>query len=486
METPAIGPPVPSGFEVRSSTLKGYGLFSTQAYNGSSPLFSDEPIFVMQHTGNRRVVAACANCCAYVGSLKAQLEAIFGEPRFAPLLNEVAGMVHDWEASIAGASGTSCSSAGVRCSQGCMELYCSEACRDAHFRHSHNLLCTGPITSNEHPLIQFKYHALEHADTLLLAAQVLAHLVNRAKAMGGGTEVMQRLMSEALCFCHAPFRDACRPPPGRGKDAEFLAHTDGLVNRAAELLKLTFDMHAPAESAALFANGAAFYSEVLGMFEYNNIDVDIPSPMGSLFLARAKALDIAARSGSADSPRAAAELELLQKLLREKEWVMGCVWGEETTGNFGADVAIEQATPDEENAAMKILEGMDASGHCPKMASSAMEETKAKVNAMSFVQLLQAQWPSLHGCALYATVARANHSCEPNSRIDFPGNSARLVATSLSPIMAGQELVISYIRQDANVQERKQQLIEYGFVCSCPKCVREDSSEVRKASRRLK
>ena len=45
-----------------------------------------------------------------------------------------------------------------------------EACRDAHFQQCHNLLCVGPLRA-EDPLLRFKYHALEHADTLLLAAQ---------------------------------------------------------------------------------------------------------------------------------------------------------------------------------------------------------------------------------------------------------------------------------------------------------------------------
>merc|ERR1712232_899005 len=148
--------------------------------------------------------------------------------------------------------------------QGCGELYCSEHCRDAHFRHSHNLLCVGPISNEDHPLIRFKYHALEHADTLMLAAQVMAFLVNRAQAAGGGPDVMRGLMMELLGFCHAPFRDACRAPPGRGKDVEFLHHTDTLISEAASLLKAAFDARAPAESAALFEAGPAFLSELLG------------------------------------------------------------------------------------------------------------------------------------------------------------------------------------------------------------------------------
>jgi len=429
------------------------------------------------------VVAACAHCCAFIGSLEGQLSAIFSEARFTPVMASVSDMVRGWEASL-GYCGPA--AAGVRCSQGCGEIYCSEACRDAQFRHSHNLLCVGPIDREDHPLIQYKYHALEHADTLLLAAQAIAHLVNRAKAAGGGRDATRRLMAELLCFCHAPFREACRPPPGRGKDQEFYAHTDGLLNRAAELLFAALRQHAPEEAAALFEGGAAFLSELMGLFEYNNIDVEVPSPLGSLFVSRAAALDAAARSGTHEAARAASELQMLERLLREKEWVMKCVWGEETTGIFDADDEANSSMTDVPAAITNAMGEVDAEGHDPKLASHAMDDARRAVEQMSLQQLLEAPWPPLHGTALFATVARMNHSCAPNAKIEFPSNSARLSAIALSPLSPGDEMSISYIRQEADVKERKQQLLEYGFVCSCERCLREDSAGVRKAGKRLK
>merc|ERR1711957_5871 len=174
--------------------------------------------------------------------------------------------------------------------QGCGEVYCSEACRAAHFTHSHNLLCSGPIASEEHPLIRFKYHALEHADTLILAAQVIAFIINRAKAGGGGIQITKNLMQEMLQFCHAPFRDACRAPPGRGKDQRFLETTDKLISDAAMWLQQAMAIHAPEETAALFEAGPAFLSEIMGLFDYNNLDVEVNSPLGKFFLDRAASL----------------------------------------------------------------------------------------------------------------------------------------------------------------------------------------------------
>lgn len=422
----------------------------------------------MQHSGNRRVVAACARCCGFIHSVPLQLEVIFGESRFAPLLAALGDLPRRWQESAGEGQATV-----VRCAQGCGELYCSEACRDAHFQQSHNLLCVGPLTA-EDPLLRFKYHALEHADTLLLAAQVFAYLINRAKAAGGGAEVTHNLMQELLCFCHAPFRDACRAPPGRAKDAEFYAHTDGLVNEAAALLKAALEPRAPAEVAALFQAGPAFFSEVLGLFEYNNIDLEVSSPLGQLLLQRAKTL-------LTMGPEAHPELLQMEALLREKEWVMRCVWGEETTGIFDDELETNGTNGQTENLMQAMEQGNDE-----QLANAAMAQARAEVAQMSLESLLKGAWPSMHGTALFASVARMNHSCAPNVKVTFPKNSSQLLATSVLNVSPGDELCLCYINQEADVQTRRRRLLEYGFTCCCTRCLAEDSASLRKTQKRLK
>jgi len=366
--------------------------------------------------------------------------------------------------------------------QNCGEVYCSEACREAHFHHSHNLMCVGPIQQADHPLVKFKFFAIEHADTLLLAGQVLAHLVNRAKACGGGAAVIRNLMLELLSFCHAPFRDACRGPPGRPKDAEFLASTDQVVSEAASYLQGALAQHAPEEAAALFESGPHFFSEVLGLFEYNNIDVEIDSPVGALFTARVQALASVANVHA----EAAAELAVVQRLLREKEWVMRCVWGEETTGIYGDDEGMEDATMEDE-ADLMSAPATDESGQSVEgQISAAMAAVRREVDALSLEQLLAKPWPAFHGTALFPTVARINHSCTPNLKIQFPGNGAWLQTLALSPLAPGQEMCISYVGEEADVAARRRRLQEYGFTCVCERCLHEDSSAARKTQKRLK
>merc|ERR1712137_984076 len=122
-------------------------------------------------------------------------------------------------------------------------------------------------------------------------------------------------------------------------------------------------------------------------------------------------------------------------------------------------------------------------GYNAGLANVAMSQARTEVDRMSLEQLVQAQWPTLHGTGLFPSVARLNHSCAPNAKIDFPSNSAQLVATSLQPLVAGQELCISYIRKDQDVHTRRRQLLEYGFVCQCERCAQEDTGGVRKTQR---
>lgn len=216
----------------------------------------------------------------------------------------------------------------------------------------------------------------------------------------------------------------------------------------------------------------------MGLLEYNNIDCEVASPLGAFFSAKGRAL-----LSRLEEPGVRQELGVMERLLREKEWVMRCVWGEETTGNYDADgmEANGQATD-----ADKMMEEMDTMGDA-QVSQRAMAQAREEVDRLSFDQLLEAPWPAFHGSALYVFVARINHSCVPNLKVVYPLNSARISIQALSPLNVGDELCMSYIRQEANVQTRRKQLLEwYGFVCICPRCSVEDSGVARKTQKRLK
>ena len=79
--------------------------------------------------------------------------------------------------------------------------------------------------------------------------------------------------------------------------------------------------------------------------------------------------------------------------------------------------------------------------------------------------------PNFHGTGLYPTIARLNHACDRNARLDFDGRYGVVIATK--DIQPDQELRISYLGSrtlEISMQERKESLLEYGFSCDCNLC----------------
>ncbi|KAL6766422.1 hypothetical protein ACKKBG_A35940 [Auxenochlorella protothecoides x Auxenochlorella symbiontica] len=82
---------------------------------------------------------------------------------------------------------------------------------------------------------------------------------------------------------------------------------------------------------------------------------------------------------------------------------------------------------------------------------------------------------SVSGTGFYRLQSCCNHSCRPNThafkRDQDTTGAAVLVA--LRDISLGEEITISYIDEDAPLQERQDALAEYEFLCTCEKCVAE-------------
>jgi hypothetical protein len=76
----------------------------------------------------------------------------------------------------------------VPCSQDCGEVYCSEACRQSHWRTAHSSLCVGAIPDDihgrNHPLVLFRAHAARTNEIFLLVAEVVAAILARIRQGG--------------------------------------------------------------------------------------------------------------------------------------------------------------------------------------------------------------------------------------------------------------------------------------------------------------
>ena len=82
--------------------------------------------------------------------------------------------------------------------------------------------------------------------------------------------------------------------------------------------------------------------------------------------------------------------------------------------------------------------------------------------------------PVVVGSAHYPTVARLNHSCDPNLDWRSVNGSNTIELYTLRDISAGEELFISYIDQSLPKPDRQALLKSlYGFNCRCLKCENE-------------
>ena len=84
------------------------------------------------------------------------------------------------------------------------------------------------------------------------------------------------------------------------------------------------------------------------------------------------------------------------------------------------------------------------------------------------------QFMNNEGSGLYTKQSTINHSCEPNSVVEFPFNNHELVVNATKNISAGEEILISYLVEcdlSRSRHSRCKELAEnYLFNCDCVKC----------------
>ncbi|KAJ3672932.1 hypothetical protein LUZ60_006306 [Juncus effusus] len=79
------------------------------------------------------------------------------------------------------------------------------------------------------------------------------------------------------------------------------------------------------------------------------------------------------------------------------------------------------------------------------------------------------------GTGLFPVISMINHSCVPNSVLVFEGRVAYVRA--IEPISKNTEVVISYIETYASYERRQNELKQYYFTCTCPRCIKNNYEE---------
>ncbi|KAJ3866203.1 hypothetical protein EV359DRAFT_37122 [Lentinula novae-zelandiae] len=90
-----------------------------------------------------------------------------------------------------------------------------------------------------------------------------------------------------------------------------------------------------------------------------------------------------------------------------------------------------------------------------------------------------------HG-GLYVLHSHLNHSCKPNISIrhlDQRTALSRITAISMRDIEPGEELFITYVNPTMSVEQRRDELEQWGFGrCECARCVKEEREEIEAKS----
>lgn len=76
--------------------------------------------------------------------------------------------------------------------------------------------------------------------------------------------------------------------------------------------------------------------------------------------------------------------------------------------------------------------------------------------------------------AVFEIICRVNHSCCPNAICTWNSNTGQMELKALRPLKRGDEVTISYIRNELglNVDARRRELKFWNFVCMCTRCAR--------------
>lgn len=173
----------PFDVQVFRSALHCDGVRANVAIPRDATVLTEKPLLRMQSVPNRQHCLCCSQCLRFIGSAATQLlflsKVLSRESIQSGLLaGECAPTVDFLDALPSSPDIT-------LCANHCGEFYCSAMCRDAHWRTSHQLLCTGLVSDEdavEHPLVRFKVHAVQTNEIFLLVADVFASVCLQREA----------------------------------------------------------------------------------------------------------------------------------------------------------------------------------------------------------------------------------------------------------------------------------------------------------------
>ncbi|KAH6788954.1 histone-lysine N-methyltransferase ATXR2 [Perilla frutescens var. frutescens] len=310
------------GLKVKLDGEHGKGVYSGVDFREDDLILKDQMLVGAQHSSNKFDCLVCSFCFRFIGSIELQIgRKLYFEELGVSAVDECgtsgvmecgsssgkAHLPHDTIQSLMDGSLRLPYSENFPlplvfpCLGGCKEAYyCSKSCAEADWESFHSLLCIGHGSSspNTEVLLKFIKHANETNDIFIPAAKVISSTILRYRKLKAARVKQGKLdtsnphdswlfplLLEAWkpvsmgfkkrwwdCIALPDDVDSC-------DEADFRLQIKDLASESLQLLKeAIYDK----ECAPLFS--LDIYGHIIGMFELNNLDLIVASPVEDYFL----------------------------------------------------------------------------------------------------------------------------------------------------------------------------------------------------------
>mmetsp|Transcript_7194 Transcript_7194/g.11866 ORF Transcript_7194/g.11866 Transcript_7194/m.11866 type:complete len:254 (+) Transcript_7194:1-762(+) len=222
----------------------------------------------------------------------------------------------------------------------------------------------------------------------------------------------------------------------------------------------------------------------MGMLHQNSVEVRLPNPLLAYLEVVVKQIDTWSLEKQEEFQETWSEhvLPLLRKrrsqILRELE-----LDRRQMNARNNANKPQNAKSEDDVDAL-----GEEEREHLEAMEAACTDGILSSVKALIHNEEVR-NWlfPQISGSIMLPLGWMINHSCEPNTDVEFiwaPASRGRkngFVAAQFIPnrkLKKGEEILISYLSDSSlrsNVTDRERSLADYGFICKCNVCRKERS-----------
>jgi lysine-specific demethylase 8 len=374
----------------------------------------------------------------------------------------------------------------IPCRNKCGHVYCSLECQQDDWEWGgHKELCTGCIISSEddeaqHPLLKFKQHAVETNEIFLLIAQWLARIHNHNVPYHDDDRLNTHPYTD---FLMTPWWDVTalslkREPMGFAEAIALEKSLKKLCEESHSYLQEAWPEHK--SSKWLTPLGMA---RLIGSLEQNCMGIRRKHALRQNIME-----DVELRHSQHSQ---------LIKCLERAGMIGDCCDDDDEEGegdeneDTGEDQEAENDKDEENQEESKDSDKTDAGADITGLLEPEEEWDYSYEDIAEFLSNLPSPltigrddgWDGiftpLDGTAHFSIATKMNHSCDPNVVLLYKtrgwGRDHPLVAycVALKDIAPEEELTLSYITSDDPYEERQAALANYGFVCTCPKCLKE-------------